>query len=189
MLWLRALISFLILPGMVAGVIPAWLATEASVDPATLPFGVCAMAVGGFLLLWCVRDFYVSGKGTLAPWDPPKGMVVVGLYRYVRNPMYLAVLTILVGWALLYHSRTQVGYFFLLVILFHLRVVFFEEPWLRRQFPEEWKAYSTSVPRWLPPTQSGKPNRDPGRGRSRWGGIYVGSIQIRLTTKHTKRTK
>ena len=56
------------------------------------------------MLLWCVRDFYVSGRGTLAPLDPPKRVVIVGLYRFVRNPMYVAVLTILVGWALLYGS-------------------------------------------------------------------------------------
>ncbi|MBI3413801.1 MAG: isoprenylcysteine carboxylmethyltransferase family protein [Verrucomicrobia bacterium] len=157
MLLLRALISFLALPGMVAGVIPAWLAARATVDRGTLPWAVGVMAVGCILLFWCVRDFYVSGRGTLAPWDPPKHIVVVGLYRYVRNPMYLAVLTILSGWALLYHSQTQVGYLLLFLVIFHLRVVLFEEPWLRRQFREEWEVYSAAVPRWLPrPGQKGK---------------------------------
>jgi protein-S-isoprenylcysteine O-methyltransferase Ste14 len=60
--------------------------------------------MGIFALVWCVRDFYVSGRGTLAPWDPPTRLVIIGLYRFLRNPMYVAVLTILVGWALLYRS-------------------------------------------------------------------------------------
>ena len=149
-LLLRALISFLALPGMVAGVIPAWLAAKATVDRDTLSAAVGVMAVGCSLLLWCVRDFFVSGRGTLAPWDPPRRLVVVGLYRYVRNPMYLAVLTILSGWALLYRSGTLVSYLFLFAGIFHLRVILFEEPRLRRQFGAEWVAYSGAVPRWLP---------------------------------------
>jgi len=150
MLLLRAFLSFLALPGMVAGVIPAWLAARATVDRDTLPAATGMLVVGCILLLWCVRDFFVSGRGTLAPWDPPRHLVVVGLYRYVRNPMYLAVLTILSGWALLYPSGLHLGYFLLLVVIFHLRVILFEEPWLRRQFGAEWEHYSATVPRWLP---------------------------------------
>src|SRR5262245_27615653 len=122
MLLLRALVAFLLLPAMFAGAIPAWLGSRAAVDHRTLPAAVCVMAIGSMLLLWCVRDFLVSGRGTLAPWDPPRHLVIVGLYRYVRNPMYLAVFTILLGWALLYLSGVLVGYFFLFVVIFHLRV-------------------------------------------------------------------
>jgi protein-S-isoprenylcysteine O-methyltransferase Ste14 len=150
MLWLRALISFLALPGMVAGVIPAWLAARGTIEPDSWPLAIGVMAVGGILLLWCVRDFLISGRGTLAPWDPPRRLVVVGLYRYMRNPMYLAVLTVLLGWALLCRSGTLAGYFCLFVMIFHGRVVLFEEPWLRRQFGAEWEGYSAVVPRWLP---------------------------------------
>lgn len=150
MLLLRAIIAFVALPGMVAGVIPVWLGASATVHRSTMPLAIGVMAVGCFLLLWCVRDFFVFGRGTLAPWDPPRQLVAVGLYRYVRNPMYVAVLTILLGWALLYRTRTHLGYLVLFAIIFHLRVILFEEPWLRARFPAEWKAYSDAVPRWLP---------------------------------------
>src|SRR5438874_720189 len=121
MLLLRAIIAFFVLPVMVAGVIPAWLAAKASVARGSLAAAIGVMGVGCILLLWCVRDFFVSGRGTLAPWDPPRHFVAVGLYRYVRNPMYLAVLTILAGWALLYPTRTQVIYVFFFAVVFHLR--------------------------------------------------------------------
>jgi protein-S-isoprenylcysteine O-methyltransferase Ste14 len=106
--------------------------------------------IGFLLLLWCVRDFYVSGKGTLAPWDPPKRLVVVGLYRFVRNPMYVAVLTVVAGWSLAFGSRWLGLYLGILAVAFHLRVLFYEEPWLSRQFGADWVAYSKAVPRWLP---------------------------------------
>ena len=72
--------------------------------------GMAPLVAGVVILLWCVRDFYVAGKGTLAPWDPPKHLVVIGLYRFVRNPMYLAVLAIIVGQALLFGSWWLVLY-------------------------------------------------------------------------------
>jgi protein-S-isoprenylcysteine O-methyltransferase Ste14 len=150
MLLLRALLAFLALPTMVAGVIPAWLAASHPVDPGLLPAAIAVMMIGVLLLLWCVRDFFVSGRGTLAPWDPPRHLVIVGLYRYVRNPMYVAVLTILLGWALLHRSAIHLGYFLLVAVLFHLRVIFHEEPWLRRTFAAEWETYSAAVSRWLP---------------------------------------
>jgi protein-S-isoprenylcysteine O-methyltransferase Ste14 len=135
---------------MVAGVVPAWLMQERLPDPCFALVGIALMAVGGFLLLWCVKDFFKVGKGTLAPWDPPRHLVVVGLYRTVRNPMYLAVLVLVAGWAVLYLSVTLFEYWLILVAGFHVRVVAFEEPWLRRQFGAEWEVYSASVSRWLP---------------------------------------
>ena len=112
--------------------------------------------MGLLLLLWCVRDFYVSGQGTLAPWHPPKHLVAVGLYRRVRNPMYIAVLTIVLGWSVPCGSARLALYLRALAVGFHLRVVLHEEPWLRRQFTEEWAAYSASVSRWLPRLTPGK---------------------------------
>ena len=85
MFW-RALAAFLVLPGLVGIAGPAALS---ALDPwrgGTLWLGLAPMAIGFALLIWCVRDFYVAGKGTLAPWDPPKRKVVVGLYRFVRKP-------------------------------------------------------------------------------------------------------
>jgi protein-S-isoprenylcysteine O-methyltransferase Ste14 len=145
----RALIAFLALPGMVAFIIPAaWLWQTGHIQLAH-PFGLLSLAFGVLGLLWCVRDFYVSGKGTLAPWAPPKMLVVVGLYRYSRNPMYVSVALVLVGWAISFGSRGLLIYALVIVAAFHLRVVFGEEPWLARTHGEQWRQYATRVPRWF----------------------------------------
>jgi protein-S-isoprenylcysteine O-methyltransferase Ste14 len=149
-MFIRALFAFLVLPGVVAGLAPVLIARGDTHrhDGSAIGFGV--LALGVVLLLWCVRDFYVSGKGTLAPWDPPKRLVVVGLYRFVRNPMYVAVLTVVLGWTLVFGSTWLTFYMLALAIGFHLRVLFHEEPRLCQQFAAEWTAYSAVVPRWLP---------------------------------------
>ena len=98
----RALFAFLALPGIVAFAVPL----AQVFDPA----GLLPLGIGFAALLWCVRDFYIFGKGTLAPWAPPKNLVVCGLYRYSRNPMYVAVILILAGWAIGFHSRLLLGY-------------------------------------------------------------------------------
>ena len=108
------------------------------------------LGFGGFILLWCVRDFYVSGKGTLAPWDPPKKLVAVGLYRVVRNPMYVGVLLIVAGWGLWRTSPVLVIYWLLIASAFHRRVTRNEEPWLAEQFGKDWEIYACRVNRWVP---------------------------------------
>jgi protein-S-isoprenylcysteine O-methyltransferase Ste14 len=151
MLFTRALASFLALPGVVAGLLP-WLIVSNDTGRGNGWFwlGLLVFAVGLSLLLWCVRDFYVTGKGTLAPWDPPKALVRVGLYRLVRNPMYVGVIVLVTGWSLLSGSRQLAIYVLVLVVVFHLRVLLFEEPWLARTFPDAWQTYRASVPRWIP---------------------------------------
>ena len=90
-MFIRALFAFLALPGVVAFAVPiAWLVASSHTS-LVHPLGLVPLIVGSAALLWCVRDFYVSGKGTLAPWAPPVYLVVAGLYRYTRNPMYVAV--------------------------------------------------------------------------------------------------
>jgi protein-S-isoprenylcysteine O-methyltransferase Ste14 len=112
------------------------------------------------VLMWCVRDFYVAGKGTLAPWDPPRHLVRAGLYRFSRNPMYVGVLLILIGWTLAFRSRALLIYAVVVAILFHARVVMNEEPWLAHTFPEEWPRFKAQVPRWLSLVpRSGRPRR------------------------------
>jgi protein-S-isoprenylcysteine O-methyltransferase Ste14 len=149
-LFFRALASFLILPGTVAGVFPVLILWGNMRIGPHAALGLFVAAVGLVLLLWCVRDFYVSGKGTLAPWDPPKGLVVVGLYRYVRNPMYVGVLTLLMGWAITFGSKGIGVYLVSVALVFHVRVLTYEEPVLSRMFGQEWQNYRDSVPRWLP---------------------------------------
>jgi protein-S-isoprenylcysteine O-methyltransferase Ste14 len=146
---LRALLAFLALPGMVAFVIPAWWLNRLGHEEIAHPFGFLPFALGVLGLLWCVRDFYVAGKGTLAPWSPPKNLVKVGLYRYSRNPMYVSVALILLGWSIAFASRTLSTYTLIVVIAFHLRVVLGEEPWLARTHGSEWEEYVKRVPRWF----------------------------------------
>lgn len=146
----RAIFAFLVLPGVAAGVAPPLIA---SVDPwrgTEWAPGLVVMLAGVIVLLWCVRDFYVSGKGTLAPWDPPKKLVTTGLYRFIRNPMYVGVLLLVLGWALYLSSLMLAAYMVVLAIGFHIRVLTYEEHRLKSQFGEEWEAYKASVPRWLP---------------------------------------
>jgi protein-S-isoprenylcysteine O-methyltransferase Ste14 len=151
MLFARALLAFLALPGLFAIVLPWWIVAN---DPGRgdgWPVLGAAVALLGFaVLLWCVRDFYVAGTGTLAPWDPPRRLVVVGLYRYTRNPMYVGVVTLVLGWSIAAGSRPLAIYCALGAIGFHLRVIWFEEPRLRELFGVDFERYLATVPRWLP---------------------------------------
>jgi protein-S-isoprenylcysteine O-methyltransferase Ste14 len=147
---IRALLAFLALPGLFAIILP-WILV--SVDPWLQRGSIvgAAVMVGGLIVVvLCARDFYRKGKGTLAPWDPPQRLVVVGLYRYCRNPIYIGALSLVGGASLLAGSPLVAGYMIILAVFFHLRVVFNEERWLARQFPGEWQAYSDAVPRWVP---------------------------------------
>jgi len=149
-LFKKALIAFLILPGIFGGLVP--IATGL-LDPwrgSGHSLGFIVVAIGLVVLGWCVRDFYVAGRGTLAPWAPPENLVIVGLYRYTRNPMYAGVLLIVSGFALLFTSLLVAIYCALAAVTFHLRVIFSEEKWLARQFGDEWLRYKQGVPRWFP---------------------------------------
>ena len=145
--FLRALTAFLILPGTIAFLVP-WSLRPIGVRLHTA--GVPLLCAGSLLLLWCVRDFYVTGRGSLAPWAPPKRLVRVGLYRVSRNPMYITIVLILDGWALAFASHILWFYAIVVAFAFHLRVVFGEEPWLAHTHGKEWLAYRARVPRWVP---------------------------------------
>jgi protein-S-isoprenylcysteine O-methyltransferase Ste14 len=153
---IRALLAFLALPGIAAVLAPPLIALLDPWQGQRWQPGLAVMCGGAFVLLWCVRDFYVSGKGTLAPWDPPKELVVVGLYRLVRNPMYIGVLLLVCGWALYLASPFLAGYAALLAVGFHARVVMHEEPWLDAQFGQQWRTYRAAIPRWVPRMQRSK---------------------------------
>jgi protein-S-isoprenylcysteine O-methyltransferase Ste14 len=149
MIW-RALLAFLTLPGVVAIAVPAWMAAGSLRGGERFnPIGLLPLGAGLFLLLWCVRDFYVAGKGTLAPWAPPRNLVTTGLYKYSRNPMYVAVAVMLVGWSLSFMSAQLAIYAGIVIAAFHFRVVFGEEPWLARTHGQSWEEYRARVPRWL----------------------------------------
>ena len=152
----RALLAFFLLPGIGAFLAPPLIATFDPWRRQIWQAGLGVMSMGAAVLIWCVRDFYVSGKGTLAPWDPPKRLVVVGLYRYVRNPMYVGVLLLVLGWTVYLASPLLVVYTGLLAIGFHIRVIRHEEPRLRAKFGQEWRDYATAVSRWFPRLRSWK---------------------------------
>jgi protein-S-isoprenylcysteine O-methyltransferase Ste14 len=147
-LFIRALISFLVLPGVVGFLVPALLAPPSNARTFHA-IGVAPFVAGVVLLLWCVREFYVAGKGTLAPWDPPRHLVISGPYRFSRNPMYVGVALILIGWAMTFETRALWVYALIVIVAFHLRVVLAEEPWQARTFPDEWERYRARIPRWL----------------------------------------
>jgi protein-S-isoprenylcysteine O-methyltransferase Ste14 len=144
-LFWRALGAFLAFPGIVAFFVPRLLRPDGA---ALRAWGLVPLGVGVVLLLWCVRDFYVAGRGSLAPWAPPERLVTAGLYRVTRNPMYVAVVLILVGWALTFPSRVLWLYAGAVAVAFHLRVILGEEPWLARRHGEQWTSYAGRVPRW-----------------------------------------
>jgi len=143
----RALFAFLALPGMVAIAVPAFLVQRQG--GVLNPIGLLPLGIGLFLLLWCVRDFYVAGKGTLAPWSPPKHLVVSGPFRWSRNPIYVAMLVVLIGWTVTYWSRPLAVYTVVMFVAFHIRTILGEEPRLAREFGDEWRRYVRRVPRWI----------------------------------------
>ena len=109
-LFFKALVAFIALPGVVAYIVPALLLGPGTNAQTPGGAGLAGIAAGTALLLWCVGEFYVSGKGTLAPWTPPIQLVVSGPYRFSRNPMYVAVALVLCGWTLAFRSRAHAIY-------------------------------------------------------------------------------
>jgi protein-S-isoprenylcysteine O-methyltransferase Ste14 len=148
MLW-RAVLAFLALPGIVAFAAPLALVSDQLPSFRPRPLGVLVLLIGVFILMWCVVEFYVSGRGTLAPWDPPRCLVAVGPYKFTRNPMYVGVALILAGWAILFSSWLLTAYAVLVLVAFHVRVIAGEEPRLARTFGGDWDSYRARVPRWL----------------------------------------
>ena len=112
--------------------------------------GMVIASAGAAIALWCVGSFIWIGKGTPAPFDPPRKLVIRGPYRFVRNPMYIGAGLALAGAALFFGSLSLLLYGALFLLIAHLVVVFYEEPTLRRSFGAEYDAYCSRVRRWLP---------------------------------------
>lgn len=148
MLW-RAILAFLALPGLVAFAVPLLLIRPPGNHLGFASSGLLLLVPGLVLLFWCVREFYVAGRGTLAPWAPPRHLVTSGPYRHSRNPMYVAVLLVLFGWALGFRSWSHAVYALCVGLAVHLRVVFGEEPWLASTHGPVWTVYSGRVARWI----------------------------------------
>ena len=154
LLFLKNLLITVLVPGTVAVLIPYRIVSRdpagRTLEPARLVLAAPVLALGAAVYLWCLWDFATAGRGTPAPFDPPKRLVVRGLYRYVRNPMYLGVLLVVAGWAALFSSLPVLEYGAAVAVVFHLVVLVVEEPLLRRRFGTDYETYCRTVRRWLP---------------------------------------
>lgn len=112
--------------------------------------GTPLIVTGAVALLWCFWDFATIGKGTPAPIDPPKVFVSRGLYRWTRNPMYVALGLILIGQSIFFESWTLLIFAACVWAIQHLFVILYEEPALKQKFGAEYESYLKSVPRWIP---------------------------------------
>ena len=150
-LFLKAALFTIVVPGTFAVLLPILLAgglTGAS--EATLWLALSLFALGIVLYLRSAWDFAVLGRGTPAPIDAPKRLVTRGFYCYTRNPMYVASLTMVLGWATFFGAAILVAYAVVLFVFLSLFVRLYEEPRLAREFGSEYAAYVSQVGRWLP---------------------------------------
>jgi len=140
-----------IAPGFVAGLAPWWISrADAGQAPLGLQrAGLFLMGFGSAVLLDSVVRF-VKGLGTPAPVFPTRRLVVSGLYRCVRNPMYIAVISVILGQSLVHASVRVLGYGLLIWLAFHLFVLLYEEPTLRATYGNEYEQFCANVPRWIP---------------------------------------
>jgi protein-S-isoprenylcysteine O-methyltransferase Ste14 len=138
-----------VLPGLGGFWLPWWLATRPGhpATPVAWP-AVPVIAAGLALYAWCVWSFAVIGRGTPGPWDAPSRLVAAGPYRWVRNPIYVAALLVVLGQAWLLQSLAVLAYAGAMALCFHLFVTGYEERALRRRFGRTYLEYRRTVPRW-----------------------------------------
>jgi len=156
-LWasLGSVVFFLLAPGLVAGLAPWWI-SRWHMQPPLLGSsllrvaGAALIAVGTPALLDSFARFALQGLGTPAPIFPTRHLVVTGLYRHVRNPMYVGVVSVIVGQGLLLGSARVLDYGVLVWLAFSLFVIGYEEPTLRRTFGDEYERFCANIPRWIP---------------------------------------
>ena len=149
----KSIFFLFLVPGLLMGYFPYLISTT---DMELLSLGILSYLafllwlVGWAAMLWCLWNFTINGRGTPAPIDPPKELVAVGLYRFVRNPMYVAGLITLGGWILWSPSLPLIIAPILFFIAAHLFVTFYEEPTLKKKFGRAYGEYLKRVPRWIP---------------------------------------
>jgi len=148
MLALKNLLFTVIVPGTVAGYLPYYL-TEGQRGTGQWTLALPLFGIGLAIYAWCVWDFARYGRGTPAPIDAPKRLVVRGLYRHSRNPMYLGVLMFIAGWVVLTHEVRLLIYLPIVFIIFNCFILFYEEPALERTFGQEYRDYCARVHRWI----------------------------------------
>ena len=159
-IWLgiKSLAMTILFPGTVAGLLPYLILSPLEISSVydwsiAQYVAIPIMGIGLAILLRSIWEFASTGKGTLAPFDEPRKLVVKGLYRYVRNPMYVGVILILLGESLFFWSGALFLYSGICFLGFNLFIIGFEEGNLRSKFGDEYKQYCEKVNRWIP----GKP--------------------------------
>ncbi len=162
----RHLLSIALLPFTVAVLVPLWLARNNNISPAigtTLSqtflqvVGVLLLVVGLILFSASLRKFATDGEGTLAPWDPPRRLVVRGPYRYVRNPMISGVVSVLFGEALVLLSRPHFVWALIFLGVNFIYIPLLEEPGLKLRFGDSYVEYYRHVPRLIPRLRPWRP--------------------------------
>jgi protein-S-isoprenylcysteine O-methyltransferase Ste14 len=149
----KTLVFTVVVPGTVAGYVPWRLKPDQAMPVTGIETwaAIAVIAIGIAIYLYTAFwGFALIGGGTPAPIAPTKILVVKGLHRFVRNPMYIGVALIIAGQAWLFHSLHIAIYMVCMLLTAHLFVIFYEEPTLHKQFGEEYDRYRASVPRWIP---------------------------------------
>ncbi|MFL6234615.1 MAG: methyltransferase family protein [Thermoanaerobaculia bacterium] len=153
MIVLRHILSILLLPATVTVFVP-YLILSSRAFPlrslAAVILGALMIGCGLALVFVTIRQFATLGRGTLAPWDPPKHLVVAGVYRHVRNPMISGVVLILLGETLIFRSRGLVEWALGFLVVNAIYIPLLEEPMLEGRFGDEYRQYKRHVPRWVP---------------------------------------
>jgi protein-S-isoprenylcysteine O-methyltransferase Ste14 len=153
LLLLRSIFFTFLFPGSVTILIPYFILgsrTTSSNGGWIDWLGLPLMTIGAGGLIWCIWQFFVEGHGTLAPVEPPKELVVHGMYRVVRNPMYVSVLLILIGESIFFRSIGILIEAMVFLAVTHLFIVFYEEPYLKHQFGPSYENYLQTAGRWMP---------------------------------------
>jgi protein-S-isoprenylcysteine O-methyltransferase Ste14 len=172
----RHIIPVLLLPGTVTCVVPylilsiqpAWSALCAAWDPLCITrvlAGVASFGAGLLLMFLTVRQFATRGRGTLAPWDPPRHLVTTGAYGYTRNPMISGVLLVLLGETLVFRSVGLLVWLIVFIAVNAIYIPLVEEPSLERRFGREYLRYRGRVRRWFPRLTGNRKGRQVGRGK------------------------
>ena len=162
LLVVKSVIFALLAPGTVAGVVPMLIVRAAD------GWGVVQLGLGHYagalffvpgltIVAWTFSDFVRHGRGTPNPAEPPRHLVVTGLYRHTRNPMYVGVGALVLGEAMYTGSLPLLAYTAAIFLLWQCFIVFYEEPTLRKLFGEEFERYQSHVPRWLPRLRPWRP--------------------------------
>jgi protein-S-isoprenylcysteine O-methyltransferase Ste14 len=149
---LKSLLFLFFAPGIVAGYIPlAFLRRGPQIETGIFAYlAIPLWLIGVIVLLWCFWGFIVKGHGTPVPIDPPKELVVTGLYHYIRNPMYVSVLVIIIGHFLWFKTTWIVVYTAVVFQAVYLFVTLYEEPHLKKIFGNTYEEYAKKTPRWIP---------------------------------------